>query len=320
MLFLNILGFVLFLISAIILVFLVRYVIITARCSNWPVVVGEVVSAEMKARYKKLAQFTEDSHVAASPYQAEITYSYDIEGNTFTNNQVRPVGKNVWRGAGIAQRVLNLYPKGSKVYIYYNPANPNKSVLDPWIRFSAVAITLPTAMIFLGLGFAFIGIEMLIDWGIVLVSFALYIASALLMFQNIRYLARVIKCQGWPNVEGEVKKVSVYRSLRESSGYNVDVTYRYEVDGQMYTNHQRKLGYVQGTSSFIPKLFAMLKMEQYEEGKKVKVFYDPKKPNHSILERGILPFTFSMMVIVSISLFFMGWLAVPAMITTILTL
>ena len=55
-------------------------------------------------------------------------------------------------------------------------------------------------------------------------------------------------------------------------------------------------------------------------GKKVKVYYDPKKPNNAILERGILPFVFSMMFITAISLFFMGWLAIPSMINVILTL
>jgi hypothetical protein len=317
--FLNILGFIFLLIGVIICALLVRYILITGRCSRWPVVVGEVISAERKARYKKLAQFTEASHVYAGPYQPDITYTYEIDGKEFTNNTLRPVGKNLWRGAGIAQRVLSVYPKGSKVYVYYSPSDPNNSVLDPWIRFSALAINIPAAMIFLGLGLSFIGIEMFIDWGIALISYALYIASALIMAQNIRYLVNVIKCQRWPNVEGEVKKVDVYRSLQQDSGYKVTVTYDYEVEGQIYTSHQRKLGYVHGTSSFIPRLFAMLKMAKYEEGKKVKVYYDPKKPNHAILERGILPFTIFMMFLVAISLFIMGWLGIPAMIYEIIS-
>ena len=63
----------------------------------------------------------------------------------------------------------------------------------------------------------------------------------------------------------------------------------------------------------------MMKLEQYEEGKKIKVFYDPRNPNESILEHGLKLFTFILMFIIAIGLFFFGWLAIPAMFSIILT-
>lgn len=114
------------LIAGLIFVLIIRYIIITGRCSKWPVVVGEIISSEMKAKYKKLAQFAEATHTAVSLYQPDITYNYEINGNEYTNNQVRPVGRNVWKQVPVVQRVLNFYPVGSKVHIFYNPRNPSK--------------------------------------------------------------------------------------------------------------------------------------------------------------------------------------------------
>jgi len=62
----------------------------------------------------------------------------------------------------------------------------------------------------------------------------------------------------------------------------------------------------------------MLKAERYEEGKNVKVFYDLKDPNESILEHGLKKFTFIIMFILAISLFFLRWIGISGMIRAIL--
>ncbi len=312
------------LISIVIFVFIIRYIIITVRCSRWPVVIGEVISAEMKAKYKKLAEFMEAAHTVTSLYQPDITYEYQINGEKFTNNRVRPVGRNVWKKTPVVQRVLNLYPKGSNVQIFYNPANPSDSVLDPYIRFSPLAITIPTAIIFLGLGFSLSGNNMLFGWGTNLISYALYTASVLIFVQNIRYLVKVLKSKKWPYVEGEIEGVQIYRkasrkgSTRKAS-YNVDITYTYYIEEQKYMNHQIKLDIVHGARTFVPKLFAMMKMERYEEGKKVNVYYNPLKPYESILKHGLRIFTFIIMIITAVGLFILGFFAIPAMINAITT-
>ncbi|MFX0166824.1 MAG: DUF3592 domain-containing protein [Promethearchaeota archaeon] len=306
-------------IGALIFILIIRYIVITTRCSKWPVVVGEIISSEMKPKYKKLAEFTEAVHTVAGIYQPDITYTYDIDGEKYTNNMVRPVGRNVYKDKPLVQRVLNLFPVGYKVYIFYNPKNPHKSVLDPWIRFSPVAITIPTALIFLGLGFSFSGFSLLIPIGINFISFALYVVSVLIIGQNFRYLVKALKSKKWPYVEGEIQKVMVYRKQEDQAvSYNVDVTYTYEVQGQKFTNHQIKLDFVHGTRTFVPKIFAMMKVEKYEEGNKINVFYDPHNPNESILERGLSYFTFFLMLIVGIGLFFFGFFVIQLMIYNIL--
>ncbi len=289
--------------------------VITTRCSKWPVVVGEVISSEMKPKFKKLAEFAEAVHTKAAIYRPDITYTYEIDGEKFTNNTVRPVGRNVYKDNPIVQRVLNLFPEGYKVYTFYNPKKPHNSVLDPWIRFSPVAITIPTALIFLGLGFSFRGISFLIPIGINFISFALYITSVLIIGQNFRYLVKVLKSKKWPYVEGEINKVMIYRNDQDQTvSYNVDVTYTYKVEGRKFTNHQIKLDFVHGTRTFVPKIFAMMKVEKYQEGNKINVFYDPRNPNESILERGISYFSFFLMLVVGIGLFLFGFFAIQIMI------
>lgn len=273
----------------------------------------------MKPKYKKLAELAEEFHTVASIYQPDITYAYEVNGEKYTNSRVRPVGRNVYKDKPIVQRVLNLFPEGYAVHIFYNPKNPHNSVLDPWIRFSPVAITIPTALIFLGLGFSFSGINFLVSVGINFISFALYIASVLIIGQNFRYLVKALQSKRWPFVEGEIKKVMVYgKKEDQTESYNVDLTYTYEVEGQKFTNHQIKLDFVHGTRTFIPKIFAMMKVEKYQEGKKVNVFYDPRNPNESILERGLSYFSFFLMLIVGIGLFFFGLFVVQFMIYDLL--
>lgn len=171
------------------------------------------------------------------------------------------------------------------------------------------------------MGLAFSGINFLIDWGTNFISFALYIATALLIGQNIRYLVKVLKSKKWSYIEGEIKKAWVYARGGPKRGfrsYNVDVTYAYNVEGQNYTNHQIKLDFVHGARTYVPKLFVMMKVERFEEGKKIKVFFNPKNPNVSVLEHGLRGFTFILMFIVAIGLFFFGWLGISGMINIIL--
>ena len=84
----------------------------------------------MKPKYKKLAEFAEAIHTVAGIYRPDITYSYEIDGEKYTNNTVRPVGRNVYRDKPIVQRVLNLFPVGYNVYIFYNPKNISVDVTE----------------------------------------------------------------------------------------------------------------------------------------------------------------------------------------------
>ncbi len=312
-------SIVFFAIGILIFILILRYIVITTSCSKWPVVIGEVVSSELKPKYTKLAEFAEAVRTPTSIYQPDITYTYEVDGKKYTNNTVRPVGRNLYKDRPIVQRVLNLYPEGYNIYVFYNPKNPQKSVVDPWMRFSPVAITLPTALIFLGLGFSFSGFNFLIPLGINLISFALYIASLLIIGQDVRYLVKVLKSKKWPYVEGEIKKVMVYRKKENQTvSYNVDVTYTYEVQGQKFTNNQIKLDFVHGTRTFTPKIFAMMKTEKYEEGNKINVFYDPHNPNESILKHGLSYLSFFLMLVVGIGLFFFGLFVVQFMIYDLL--
>ncbi|MFX0156274.1 MAG: DUF3592 domain-containing protein [Candidatus Hodarchaeota archaeon] len=316
---LNLFSIIFFAIGTLIFILIIRYIVITTRCSRWPVVVGEVTSSEMKPKSKRLAEFAEAVHTVAGIYQPEIIYTYEIDGEKYTNNTVRPVGRNVYKDKPIVQRVLNLFPVGYKVYIFYNPQNPQKSVLDPWIRFSPIAITIPTALIFLGLGFSFSGFNFLVPLGINFMSFALYIASILIIGQNFRYLVKALRSRNWPHVEGDIEKVMVFAKKEDqTASYSVDVTYTYEVEGRKFTNHQIKLDFVHGTRTFVPKIFAMMKVEKYEEGNKINVYYDPRNPNESILERGISYFSFFLMLIVGIGLFLFGFFAIQLMIYNLL--
>ncbi|MCA8985998.1 MAG: DUF3592 domain-containing protein [Planctomycetaceae bacterium] len=86
----------------------------------WPHVTGEVKSSEVISK--------RDSEHGTS-YQAEILYSYSIEGEEFENNRVA-YGAN-WssnKPSG-ARKTVKQFPVGKEVEVYYNPDDPYDSTL-----------------------------------------------------------------------------------------------------------------------------------------------------------------------------------------------
>lgn len=63
-------------------------------------------------------------------YHAEVLYRYTVNGQIKTSNQVS-FGSYGSNNPAHAQSVLNLYPSGRKVTVYYSPDDPDKAVLEP---------------------------------------------------------------------------------------------------------------------------------------------------------------------------------------------
>lgn len=62
-------------------------------------------------------------------YRPSIQYQYMVDGQQYTNDTYaqRPFLLN---NQGIIKRILDNYPEGSTVDIYYNPDNPQESFLQ----------------------------------------------------------------------------------------------------------------------------------------------------------------------------------------------
>lgn len=102
----------------------------------WPSTGGTVISGEVAIVH---------STKGASKLKPVIRYSYTVDGVEYESDRY---SSTVARGSSFWDKeVINKYPAGSAITVYYNPENPAKSVLDRgfqkddvWMTFLPLAI------------------------------------------------------------------------------------------------------------------------------------------------------------------------------------
>jgi len=89
----------------------------------------------------------------------------------------------------------------------------------------------------------------------------------------------------WPTADGVITRSGVSHSTDSDGGdsYNPEVTYTYTVNNTGYDNNTIKFGENSYSSSKKADGIA----GNYPVGKNVTVYYDPEKPDRSVLEPGV---------------------------------
>src|SRR5215469_3921833 len=91
----------------------------------------------------------------------------------------------------------------------------------------------------------------------------------------------------WPATTGTIIKTNlVHASGRHNDGYVPGLQYKYEVDGRIYVGTRIDF---HTQDSVHAKETAESWLYKYPRGSTVRVYYDPKNPNITILEPGIKP-------------------------------
>lgn len=87
---------------------------------------------------------------------------------------------------------------------------------------------------------------------------------------------------GWPSIDGEVRSVEVIH-IPDSDGdlFEPRVLYRYRAMGAIREGKRLRMG---ATTQFSERLAAELAIQPYRAGDRVTVYYDPAKPDRSVLE------------------------------------
>jgi hypothetical protein len=63
--------------------------------------------------------------------QASIVYKYSVHGASYSSNNITFAFDSLTRSCGNAEKVITQYPLGKSVVVYYDPKNPEQSVLRP---------------------------------------------------------------------------------------------------------------------------------------------------------------------------------------------
>jgi len=127
---------------------------------NWPPADGTISSSSVSQH--------KSSSKDSTTYHAEVYYKYSVNGTNYSNNQVT-FGDYGSGSPGHAQKIVNRYPAGKTVTVYYNPATPEESVLEPGV------VWFVRVMLGAGIVFALVGVPGLLVVGLrlLLVAFVL---------------------------------------------------------------------------------------------------------------------------------------------------
>ena len=86
---------------------------------SWPSIDGLIVSSQIKENHDRVNVVT---------YNAAVEFAYDVEGNRYTS-------KHASRGnSSEAREVVNRYPAGKPVKVFYDPQKPDFGVLEPGVN------------------------------------------------------------------------------------------------------------------------------------------------------------------------------------------
>lgn len=114
------------------------------------------------------------------------------------------------------------------------------------------------------------------------------LAGALFLVTGIVELNSGWTSEQWPSVAGTIVSSGVRAvSRRDSDGhsdtyYRVNIRYTYDVLDEEYVGSQIRFG----AMGHNERSMATQEKRRYPPGKRVKVFYDPKKPSNAILIQG----------------------------------
>ena len=99
----------------------------------WPSTSALILASEVKE-----VDNSEDSYAHA------VTYAYRVAGCDYTGNRIHFVDTTTLNQSRAA-RLATKYPPNVRVPVYYNPAKPGQSVLEPGFKWSLVYTVLWTA-------------------------------------------------------------------------------------------------------------------------------------------------------------------------------
>lgn len=100
---------------------------------DWPTTYGVIILSEVK----------EIKDEGSTTFSANVRYKYSIGEKPYSSDQVS-FGQYSSSDSEYAWSIIHRYSTGQKVKVYFNPADPNKSVLEPgvsWVSYMPLGIS-----------------------------------------------------------------------------------------------------------------------------------------------------------------------------------
>ena len=91
---------------------------------SWPSIEGEIAHSALLFRSSANAS-TDNTPM----YKADVSYRYKVKGVDYSSSRISLMDMS--STGGRAQGIVERYPSGSMVPVYYNPSDPSDAVLEP---------------------------------------------------------------------------------------------------------------------------------------------------------------------------------------------
>ncbi len=274
------------------------------RTRHWRSTIGRIVESHSASRDVR----SKDTHLTGRSSRgsptlvstdridrknfATIAYEYAVAGKTFLSRQVG-VGDD--HGNLDVVALLQRYPKGKPVTVYYNPAAPAESILerdDPRrLREGWLGVTVLAAVIVGGFyGFdhvlAFVQAHARNPRRVPFIMFALAVAAFVALIA-LGAWRRARTMRAWPTapgvvVESHVEQAATRRTTRGRTSstpfYIPRVIYRFTVEGVDIQGDQHGRMVSSTTPAVAERVVAATPV-----GTRVVVHYDPREPTTAIV-------------------------------------
>jgi Protein of unknown function (DUF3592) len=110
---------------------------------NWPSAQGTISSSSVSKRTTR-----DSNNRTKKTYYPKVGYHYQVDGRKYISHRIafgtgETGGSEKW-----ARKIVNKYPVGKTVTVYYNPQDPNYGVLESGFTWRSVIIFLSGILFF----------------------------------------------------------------------------------------------------------------------------------------------------------------------------
>src|SRR5262249_20224359 len=104
-----------------------------AASNTWPTAEGKVISSNVRTSKRQLPR----SGIDETVYQADVHYEYAVAGRRYSSSRVSFSGYGPGDRSH-ADNIVNRYPAGSPVTVFYSPDAPETSVLERGVTWGPI--------------------------------------------------------------------------------------------------------------------------------------------------------------------------------------
>lgn len=103
----------------------------TKTTENWPFTEGKIISSDFtKSR-------DNDGHIS---YRPEIVFEYYVGGKCYKSNKIDAFINYSSSSSSRALKLINRYPVGAKIEVFFNPTKPTFGILEPGLKKGSILL------------------------------------------------------------------------------------------------------------------------------------------------------------------------------------